>query len=62
MAASTPSGSALRDESIVDGLLTIELVREISKEMKPRRIQIGTNPALTRTEAPRRIESDQQVA
>ena len=48
--------------NLVDGLLTIELVREIPEEMKPRRIQIGSNPVLTKAEEPRQIESDQQAA
>jgi molecular chaperone IbpA len=48
--------------NLVDGLLTIELVREVPEEMKPRRIQIGSNPALAKAEEPRQIESDQQAA
>ena len=48
--------------NLVDGLLTIELVREIPEEMKPRRIQIGSNPASAKAEEPRQIESDQQAA
>ena len=48
--------------NLVDGLLTIELVREIPEEMKPRRIQIGSTPALAKTEEPRQIQSDQQAA
>ena len=48
--------------NLVDGLLTIELVREIPEEMKPRRIQIATNAALTETKLPRQIKSDQHAA
>jgi len=48
--------------NLVDGLLTIELVREIPEAMKPRRIQIASTPALAKTEVPRQIESGQQAA
>ncbi len=48
--------------NLVDGLLTIELVREIPEAMKPRRIQIGSNPALPQGEEPRQIEGNQQAA
>ena len=47
--------------NLVDGLLTIELVREIPEEMKPRRIQIGSNPALVRTET-QQIEGERSAA
>jgi molecular chaperone IbpA len=36
--------------NLVDGLLTIKLAREIPEEMKPRRIQVGSNPTLRTTE------------
>jgi len=48
--------------NLVDGLLTIDLAREIPEEMKPRRIQIATNPAFAKTEEPRQIESDKHTA
>ncbi|TNC60305.1 Hsp20 family protein [Rubellimicrobium roseum] len=48
--------------NLVDGLLTIDLVREIPEAMKPRRIQIASDPALAKTEDPRQIESDQHAA
>ena len=47
--------------NLVDGLLTIELVREIPEEMKPRRIQIGSNPNLPRTET-QQIEGERSAA
>ena len=37
--------------NLADGLLTIDLVREIPEEMKPRRIEIGRATALPTTEA-----------
>jgi molecular chaperone IbpA len=40
--------------SLADGVLSIELVREIPEAMRPQRIQINTGPA------PRVIEHDQQ--
>jgi len=47
--------------NLVDGLLTIELAREIPEEMRPRRIQIGSNAAPS-TNGTQQIESDQQAA
>jgi molecular chaperone IbpA len=47
--------------NLADGLLTVELAREIPEEMKPRRIQIGSNPTLPGAET-QQIESDQQQA
>jgi len=47
--------------NLVDGLLTIELAREIPEEMRPRRIQIGSN-ATPSTTGTQQIESDQQAA
>jgi len=51
----------VRGANLVDGLLTIELAREIPEEMKPRRIQIGSN-ATPSTTGTQQIESDQQAA
>ena len=48
--------------NLVDGLLTIDLVREIPEEMKPRRIQIASTSAQAKAEEPRQIESDLQAA
>ena len=46
--------------NLVNGLLTIELKREIPEAMKPRRIEIGTAPnALAQS---RQIEAGQQAA
>ena len=47
--------------NLVDGLLTIEIAREIPEEMRPRRIQIGSN-ATPSTTGTQQIESDQQAA
>jgi molecular chaperone IbpA len=47
--------------SFDDGLLTIELVRELPEEMKPRRIEIQAQGALQKR-APRRIEQQKQAA
>ncbi|WP_421581008.1 Hsp20 family protein [Shinella sp. M31] len=40
-----------------DGLLSIDLVREIPEEMKPRKISIETTPSLVGTAAPAQIEA-----
>jgi molecular chaperone IbpA len=48
--------------NLADGLLTIDLVREIPEAMKPRRIEIASNPALPRAEEREQIEADQQAA
>jgi molecular chaperone IbpA len=47
--------------SLDNGLLTIELVREIPEEMKPRRIEIRARDASSKGE-PRRIEQQKQAA
>jgi molecular chaperone IbpA len=44
-----------------NGLLTIDLKREIPEEMKPRRIEIG-NAATTPKVAQRKIEAEKQAA
>lgn len=44
----------VRDARLENGLLSIELVREVPEEMKPRRISV--QPASGAAEAPRRIE------
>tara|TARA_R110002124_G_scaffold16882_5_gene71389 strand:- start:3422 stop:3919 length:498 start_codon:yes stop_codon:yes gene_type:complete len=46
--------------SLVNGLLTIDLKREIPEAMKPRRIDIGTSPSAA--SEPRRIAPEQQAA
>ncbi len=48
--------------NLSDGLLTIDLVREIPEAMKPRRIEIASAPALSNGEETRQIESNQQAA
>ena len=39
-----------------DGLLTVELVREIPEEMKPRRIEVQAHRAVSQGEQPQQIE------
>ena len=46
--------------SLVNGLLTVELKREIPEAKKPRRIEIGTTAHAW--SAPRQIEDNQQAA
>ena len=41
---------------LVNGLLSIELVREIPEEMKPRKISIQSTPALDKHASPTQIE------
>ncbi|APO71066.1 HSP20 family heat shock protein (plasmid) [Rhizobium gallicum] len=50
--------------SLKNGLLSVELKREIPEEMKPRRIAIGTNEAKQAKEetGPLQIEGEKQVA
>jgi molecular chaperone IbpA len=45
--------------SLVDGLLTIDLKREIPEEMKPRQIAIGTDVAMPQS---KQIGADNQAA
>lgn len=47
--------------SLADGLLTIDLRREIPEDMKPRRIQITAAQALPKAQ-PRQIAASQQAA
>jgi molecular chaperone IbpA len=44
--------------SLADGMLTVDLRREIPEEMKPRRIEIAAGEALSRPE-PKQIEAEQ---
>jgi molecular chaperone IbpA len=44
-----------------NGLLTIDLKREIPEEMKPRRIEIGSGTATPKV-AQRKIEAEKQAA
>jgi molecular chaperone IbpA len=46
--------------SLVNGLLTLDLERELPETLKPRRIEIG--PALHTSAEPRQIEAGQQAA
>jgi len=46
--------------NLVNGLLTIDLKREIPEEMKPRRIEIATDKAFKG--AAKKIEADKQAA
>ena len=47
--------------SLVNGLLTVELKREIPEAMRPRRIEIGQAGGVTTAE-PRQIEADKHAA
>ena len=47
--------------SLVNGLLTIDLKRELPEEMKPRRIAIATGEALPKA-ATKQIETEKQAA
>ncbi|WP_163879588.1 Hsp20 family protein [Rhizobium laguerreae] len=49
------------DAGLVNGLLTIDLKREISEEMKPRQIDIGTGNAMPKAET-KQIEAETQAA
>jgi len=42
--------------SVADGLLTIELVREVPEEMKPRRIEVQAWNGFGAAEGPRQVE------
>lgn len=47
--------------NLADGLLTIDLKREIPEEMRPRRIEIATGEALPKAET-KQIETEKQAA
>lgn len=47
--------------NLVNGLLTIDLKRDLPEEMKPRRIAIATGEALPKVET-KRIEAEKQAA
>ena len=47
--------------NLVNGLLTVDLKREVPEAIKPRRIEIGTTPGHGQTE-PRQIEHDRHAA
>ena len=47
--------------SLVNGLLTIDLKREIPEEMKPRRIEIAADKAMPKA-TPKEIEAEKQAA
>lgn len=49
------------DASLVNGLLTIELKRELPEEMKPRRIAVASNGSPPKGQT-RRIEAGKQAA
>ena len=48
--------------SLENGLLTIQLKRELPEQMKPRRIEIGTGPAPQVQGEPKQIEGQKQAA
>jgi len=47
--------------SLADGLLTVDLKREVPEEMKPRRIEIAAEMALLKSET-KQIETDKAAA
>ncbi|MBY5411837.1 Hsp20 family protein [Rhizobium leguminosarum] len=49
------------DAGLVNGLLTIDLKREIPEEMKPRQIEIGVGNAMPKAET-KQIEAETQAA
>ncbi|MBB2713390.1 UNVERIFIED_ORG: molecular chaperone IbpA [Rhizobium etli] len=49
------------DAGLVNGLLTIDLKREIPEEMKPRQIEIGSGHAMPKAET-KQIEAREQAA
>ncbi|MBY3227834.1 Hsp20 family protein [Rhizobium laguerreae] len=49
------------DAGLVNGLLTIDLKREIPEEMKPRQIEIGTGNAMPKAET-KQIKAETQAA
>ncbi|NKK74175.1 Hsp20 family protein [Rhizobium leguminosarum bv. viciae] len=49
------------DAGLVNGLLTIDLKREIPEEMKPRQIEIGTGNAMPKAEI-KQIDAETQAA
>ncbi|WP_404400488.1 Hsp20 family protein [Pelagibacterium halotolerans] len=49
------------DASLVNGLLTIDLKREIPEEMKPRKIEIAVGRSLPKVET-KQIEAEKQAA
>ena len=52
----------VKDARYEDGVLTIDLVREVPEALKPRRIEIGSGMADARLEAPRAESTTQQPA
>jgi molecular chaperone IbpA len=48
--------------SLVDGLLTIELAREVPEEMRPRRIEVQAWSAVGASGQPRRVEHQKKAA
>ena len=52
----------VKGASLDNGLLTVELVREIPEEMKPRRIEVQAQKALGSGEQPQQVEHLHQAA
>ncbi|PBB41523.1 MAG: Hsp20 family protein [Mesorhizobium sp.] len=48
--------------SLVSGLLTIDLKREVPEEMKPRQIEIATSGKATPNSSPNQIEAEKPAA
>jgi len=52
----------VRSARLENGLLTIELVREVPEEMKPRRIEVQAAKALGTGEQPQQVEHREEAA
>jgi molecular chaperone IbpA len=52
----------VKGASLDNGLLTVELVREVPEEMKPRRIEVQAQKALCSGEQPQQVEHLHQAA
>lgn len=52
----------VKGASLQNGILTVELVRELPEAMKPRRIEIQAQPAIGAGEQPQRLQHQKQAA
>ncbi len=52
----------VEDARLADGLLTIELVREVPEEMRPRRIEVQAWKAVGAGEQPKQVEHEKKAA
>ena len=44
--------------NLENGLLSIDLVREVPEQLKPRRIEIGTDPSKVQDNSPRQLDQE----